>query len=227
MVLIVTSPLRAAWSDPTLPDRPSLRRLLPAVLTTAFAATLVLLFLQYGNALVWSGWGVTQALDNPMDLATPLDGPMPDDLAGSVALTTVVLLAPLLLLLRRWRLPAGTATVIFTVLAGLSGAITEFRAPEILVAAVLAGVVSDALLVRLRPGPDRRRAFLGFAALVPLLTWTLYLAAAAWRAGRLPAIPEYWTGLPVTAGLLGLLLAVVCLPGPVAGRTGDDLRVGR
>jgi hypothetical protein len=228
MVLIVTSPLRSAWSDPTLPDRPSLRRLFPAVLSTAFAATLVLLFLQYGNALVWSGWGVTRALDNPMDPAALVDGgPMPDDLSASVALTTVVLLAPLLLLLRRWHLPAGSVTVLFAVLAGLSGAITEFGAPEILVAVVLAGVAADALLVRLRPGPGRRRAFLAFAGLVPLLTWALYLAAAAWRAGRLPAIPEYWTGLPVTAGLLGLLLAVVCLPWPATSRASDDREVAR
>jgi hypothetical protein len=216
MVLIVTSPLRAAWSDPALPERASLRRLLPAVLTTGLATTLVLLFLQYANALVWSGPDIHWALSNPLDHLVALDEPYPDTLAAAIAVTAVVLLAPLLLLLRRWRLPFGTATIMYAVLAGLAGAITEFQGPEILAAVVLAGVGVDVLLVRLRPGPDRRAAFLAFAALAPALTWTLYLGAAFIRVGRLPAVTEYWTGMPVTAGLIGLLLAVVCRPGRTA-----------
>jgi hypothetical protein len=51
MIVILTSPLRSAWTDPALAARPTLRALLPAVLTLAFAASFVLLFLTYGNAI--------------------------------------------------------------------------------------------------------------------------------------------------------------------------------
>jgi hypothetical protein len=66
--------------------------------------------------------------------------------------------------------------------------------------------------VVLQPAADRRAAFWAFGALTPLLTWAVFLMVAAFGAGRLPAIVEYWTGIPVVAGLLGWLLAAVVLP---------------
>ena len=67
MVLIVTAPLRSAWSSPDLGPRPSLRRLLPAVVGLSFAATLAMLLLQYANALVWIPDDIVVALSNPLD----------------------------------------------------------------------------------------------------------------------------------------------------------------
>jgi hypothetical protein len=40
------------WADDTVPAAPGPRRLLPVLLSTAFAATLVLLFMQYLAAIV-------------------------------------------------------------------------------------------------------------------------------------------------------------------------------
>src|SRR5918997_7033817 len=62
MVVIVTSPLRSAWADPDLSSGPTLRALLPAVLTLAFAASLVLLFLAYGNAILFSSDAIVEIL---------------------------------------------------------------------------------------------------------------------------------------------------------------------
>src|SRR6185503_12544090 len=101
MVLIVTSPLRSAWANADLPARPRLRRLVPAVVGLAFAAALVMLLLQYANALAWSSWAVVVALSNPLDGTVELTA-NPVELASAVAVTTVVLLAPLLILARRW-----------------------------------------------------------------------------------------------------------------------------
>ena len=118
MILIITSPLRSAWADERLPASPSMRQLMPSVLAVAFATSLVLLFLQYANALVWSPGDVVAALSNPLDGSRPFDWASPVELMSSIAVTNVVLLAPLLLLATRWRVPVGTATIIYAAVAG-------------------------------------------------------------------------------------------------------------
>jgi len=231
MVLIVTSPLRSAWANADLPTRPRLRRLVPAIVGLSFGATLVMLLLQYANALVWSPRAIVVALSNPLDGTVELTA-NPAELASAVAVTNVVLLAPLLILARRWSPPPGTATILFTTLGALAAAITAFDNVAIVAGVIVSGIVADLLLAWLRPGasdggprPNHRAAYLAFAGLTPLVFWALYLAAASWETGRLPAVAEYWTGLPVAAGLMGVLLAVIAAPssgdpepGPEAAR---------
>jgi hypothetical protein len=212
MILIITSPLRSAWSNERLPASPSMRQLMPAVLALAFATSLVLLFLQYANALVWSPGDVVAALSNPLDGSRPFDWASPVELVSSIAVTNVVLLAPLLLLATRWRVPVGTATVIYAAVAGLAAAISGLRIHAIPMAVLAAGVGVDLLIAWLRPSPSRRNAFLAFAGLAPLLTWTVYLAFAELAARAIPTVVEYWTGIPVVFALLGVALGVLSAP---------------
>jgi hypothetical protein len=172
----------------------------------------VLLFVQYGNALVWGPYSVVGALSKAG--SGPVGEPSPIDLVSSVAITNVVLLVPLLLMARRWRVPPGTATVVYLTVAGLSGAITAFAYPEMLLMIVLAGACVDGLLAWLRPGDGSRERFLAFAALAPLVTWTLFVVVSAASVGRLPSVVEMWTGLPVVSSLLGLVLGVLAAPHP-------------
>jgi hypothetical protein len=209
MVVILTSPLRAAWARHPAGARPPLRAVLPAVLTLAFATSLVLLFLTYGNALVYGPSGVVGSLSSTED-----DGA--DRLASSVVITTLVLVAPLLLLARRWGLPRGTATLVFGVSALISATLSGFERPHIPLAALAAGALVDALAAALRPGAERRTAFWLFGALAPVLTWAVYLAVASVAVGRLPAVVEFWTGLPLVAGLVGWALAALMLPNAAA-----------
>jgi hypothetical protein len=211
MVLIVTSPLRSAWANPDLPARPPMRRLWPAVVGLSFGATLVLLLLQYANALAWMPDDVVIALSNPLDATVPWSA-SPIELVSAVAVTNVVLLAPLLILARRWSPPPGSATVLFATLAGLAAAITALNGAAIILGVILSGALVDLLLVWLRPSAARRPSFLLFAGLAPVVVWSVYLAAASAAGGGLPRVTEYWTGLPVAAGLMGLLLAVIALP---------------
>jgi hypothetical protein len=208
MVVILTSPLRAAWGDPELPARPSLRALLPAVLTLSFATSLVLLFLTYGNALLMSPNGVVASFSSVEDGNSGM-------LATRIVLTGLVLLAPLLLLARRWHLPVGTATIGFTIAALISAVLMSFERFTIPIAIVVAGVLVDLLAAWLRPSADRRAAFWLFGALAPLVTWAVYLGAASIAMGRLPAIVEFWTGMPVIAALLGWALAALMLPNAI------------
>jgi hypothetical protein len=211
LILIITGPLRSALADADLTEAPTLARLLPAVLALAFSTTCVLLFLQYANALIWSPHRILTALSLlPGD--RPADDISPAKLVTSIAVTNVVLLTPMLLLLRRWRVPPGTATIIFVVVAALCGAITEFKFGPILLATVVAGLCVDGLLKWLRPGPRQQVPLLAFAALAPLVTWSVYLGFAMYAAGAVPTIVEYWTGIPVVAALQGLLLGLLISP---------------
>ena len=210
MVVILTSPLRSAWGDPDLGPRPSMRALLPAVLGLALTTSLVLLFLTYGNALLFFGNSV-------VTLLSTLEEGGAEMLAARIVLTDLVLLAPLLLLARRWPLPPGAATVVYLAAATVSGTLTGFENVGTLVAIVAAGVGVDVLARFVRPTAERRVAFVAFAAPAPLVTWSIYLAVASVEAGRLPAVTEMWTGIPIVAALIGSLLALLMVPPQVPG----------
>jgi hypothetical protein len=133
-------------------------------------------------------------------------------LAARIVVTNLVLLAPLLVLARRWHLPAGVAIISYGVAALISATLTGFEDLGTPLSIVAAGVGVDLLALVLRPTAARRGAFWGFAAAAPLLTWSLYLGVASVLAGRVPAVTELWTGIPILAALLGWLLAALMLP---------------
>jgi hypothetical protein len=207
MIVILTSPLRSAWARHAAGTRPSLGAVLPGVLTLAFATSLVLLFLTYGNALTFGSDPIVEILSDPGRASR---------LAASIVITTVVLVSPLLLVARRWGLPRGTATILFAVCALISALLAGFEANEIAAAALAAGVLVDVLAAVLRPGAERRAAFWLFGFLTPVLTWALYLGVASATVGRLPLVTEFWTGLPLVAGLVGWALAALMLPNAAA-----------
>jgi hypothetical protein len=216
MLVIVTTPLRTAWADPSLPSDPGLLRLLPAVLATALAAALVLLSAQYANALTYDAGSIVYAVSNR-------DPDFSARLMASMAVTTLILTLPLVWLARRWRLPQGTATVLYASCGALSAAITGFTNTSTILAVLTAGIGVDLLARGLRPGPDRVSATRALAALAPLLTWTLFLTAAHVSTGapiggpdlligrRDPTL-ELTLGAPLVQALLGLLVAQLVIP---------------
>jgi hypothetical protein len=228
MLVIVTTPLRAAWANPSTPAEPGFRRLLPALLSLAFAGTLVLLFLQYANALAYPAARIVDGLST-------VDNRETARLVTSMFVTNLVLVAPLLTLARRWTLPFGTATLLYTAMAGLSGAVSGFRNASTVVAVVVSGVLVDILARALRPTPAALVRYRAFAALACLLTWTVYIVAAFASAGTIEVpegmghpegVVELYTGAPVVQAAAGLLLAVLLVPSrtPWAGRPSAGAR---
>lgn len=212
MAVIMTTPVRSAWSDPE--RRPSLARLLPAILGLAFATSIALLFLSYGTVLDFPPRAIVSAFSE-MD---PGGGPEPrmfldpGTLASGMVITNLILLAPVLLLLRRWELPFGTVTVLYAVEMLMPGAGAAFENAAMLLTIIVAGLASDLLILRLRPSAGRRAAYWAFATLAPLVTWFLFIGVASALAGGLPTVPELWTGAPLVAALVGLVLGVLFLP---------------
>ncbi|MEU8107832.1 hypothetical protein AB0C18_29385 [Nonomuraea muscovyensis] len=152
----------------------------------------------------------------PRGAARVAVGPGTEQLAVAMVVTNVVMLSPVLFLLRRWLLPFGSVTVMYTIMALMPGAQTAFRNLPILLSFVAAGFVSDLLIRRLRPSGERRAAYWAFAGLSAFATWSLYIGIASATGGGLPAVPELWTGAPVVAGLIGLALGTLFLPNAVA-----------
>jgi hypothetical protein len=214
MITIVTTPMRSQWADPSLGSAPGLRRLLPTVLGVAFATTLVMLFLQYANALTYPDWRDVIGSGGGQQLHAA-------HMAGSFAVSNVVVLLPLLTLARRWRLPPGTVTIIYLAVGGLAAAVTGLHNLAIIAAFLVAGVLVDVLALTLVPGPDRPGRYRLFAALASLITWTFVVATALLTVGGGPrtgsgAHPEsgieLWTGLPIVQALIAWLLAMLLTP---------------
>lgn len=205
IVLIVTSPLRDALTDASLPTAPSLRRLLPAVLAIAFATVTLMVLLQYANILVQNPEGIVNALSRTNN--------GPTQVGEELIITNLALLLPLLLLARRWRLPFGTATVVYTVFGIQAEAVRALNTPMVFLTIVVAGVCVDLLVAWLRVTPGDKVRFWAFGALAPVVTWAVYFLISFLTVGSVPSIVEFWTGMPVIAGLLGLAVAALLLPG--------------
>ena len=205
MVAILLTPVRSAWADRT-------NRLLPSILSTALATTVVLLFLQYANALTYGSGDVVIALST-------MDQGFTATLVSHLAVTNLVLLLPVLTLARRWTLPLGTATAVYASAGILSAAITGFHNRELIIGLIVSGMCVDLLARWLRPSPRRLIRYRVFAAAAPLLTWTIFIATAYLTSppifnpdGHVEPIPEVYTGAPIVQALLGLLMSVLLIP---------------
>jgi hypothetical protein len=223
-LLIFTTPLRAAWSSSRPGPAPSLRDLLPALLALTFTTLLVTFLFFY-----------LSAFRDPLAIR-----PLPAGagrLAGSLPLVTyarelglacvqatnLLLVAPLLLLLRRWQPPFGSATLLFTTVAFCTAATEEFAFGEVVLAALLGGLLADWLIFRSARQPDRTRAHRLVAAGVPLALWGAYFLVLQVRHGlSWPA--ELWTGSILFACLGGFTLSLLMVP---PRPTIEDLAGGR
>ncbi|HEV2870415.1 MAG TPA: hypothetical protein VG409_03250, partial [Actinomycetota bacterium] len=163
-LLMVTSPVRSAWSSPDLPAHAPALALLPALWATALTTAVVLFFFQYLSAFVTRAPSMAET-DGPEGLLTTIAG------VASVLVTNLIVVAPVLLLARRWRLPFGTVTLLAATGAVGLTSLRELTLGALVWAMLAGGLAADLLISRLRPGPDRPWAFRVVAAVVPLLLW--------------------------------------------------------
>jgi hypothetical protein len=213
-LLIFTTPLRAAWSSNRLGPAPSLRALLPALLSLT-STTLLVSFLFF----------YLSAFRNPLSTQRFALAYAQQLGVASVLATNLLLVAPILLLLRRWRPPVGSATLLFTAVAFCATATVEFAFGEVVIAALVAGLVADWLVARWDRGPDRTRAHRLVATITPLALWGSYFLVLQVRHGvAWPA--ELWTGSILFASLSGFALSLLMVP-PMPRSTADDLGAER
>jgi hypothetical protein len=224
-MLIITSPFRAAWGATEVNgDRHSLKAFLPALLSITLATCLIAFMFMYlwglGSARSMAAWRIARLLRH----FAPVEGGSEFALEftqiwgiSSILISNLLLMAPLLVMLRRWWPPFGSVTILLTVTTVLMAAVREFRFYESIPVALVAGLVADGLIQILRPTPNRVGALRVFATVLPLALWSLFFLAVQLRWG-VAWSPEMWAGMIVWTGISGYGLSVVMTPSAVPER---------
>lgn len=202
----LSAPVRAAWREPG--DRPALRAFLPVALATTLLTALVTFFLSFFSPFA-NGVGSTAFLRFPGQLHEHPSNDVGElqQLLGvaSVLLLSVVFAIAAATLLRRWRTPFGTFTLLFGLVVLAFVASEEFAHPLLALSGVLAGTVADALVAR-----GRGAATVCAAAVAAL--WVAYFALLALDEGSLAWAVELWAGSIVLASVLAAGVGLLATP---------------
>ena len=151
--------------------------------------------------------GLSQALTNYGDDAFPYYFFSVHTAVAGILLFTIAFMGAILLMRRRWRVPAGSLTIMGTFLALLWPMLSEYREAELIPALILAGVVGDLLLARF--GDTRIRLF---ALLLPPALWAIFFLCVEFLQDGLGWEPTLWAGLLGTTAGLGYAMSLLVFP---------------
>ena len=127
----------------------------------------------------------------------------------SILFQAALLMGLVLFLLRRWLLPFGSMTLIFTL---SSVAISFINDQQIFIpAAFAAGIIADGLLWWLKPSSKRPLEFRIFAFAAPVVYYSLYFLVIQLTGGIGWTI-HLWMGSIFLAGAIGVLLSYLLIP---------------
>ena len=193
----LSAPLRTAWAFQRV--APSFGSFLPALMSLTLVTAVVRFFFLYlspfevGEAVSFPA--TTTDIHDVSRLTAPLGAQLRERWAlASFLVTSIILILPVLLVLKRWRPPAGAFTLLFTIAILLETAVGEFKQPLILLSGILAGAAADLLARKRVPAPVT-----GFA--VPVILWVGYFAIVG-TAYDLGWSPDLWLGITLMSGLL-------------------------
>ena len=197
--LMVSGPLRAGlrrspgrWRDE-----------LPVVLSAAFVVSILTFFTQIAHPLanLWAARGRhLTASGEELGIVGML-------------LTTAIVLAPPLFLLRHGRLPAGGFAILFALNSLVMGVLHD-RGPYPVAAVgslVIAGVAVEIVRLALRPHASRPAAFRAFAFAAAVVPCAAYFAVVGMSEG-LAWSTHLWMGTIVFVGAVGWMLSYLLLP---------------
>jgi hypothetical protein len=209
--LVLATPLRAGWARAVAPDGLGLRSELPAMVSLALVTALAAFFLLYVS--VFTSPAAAGELTSIPEGAPGHDAaemPTAVGLAGYVV-TTVVLVAPLLLAQRAGRRPPGAVLLVVGVVSWLSIAAAGFERYGVAAAtavSVAAVVVELVLRVIDKIHMSDLLWLVVLAAVVPALIWPAQLVAVVITEGlRWPV--ELWSGVVGLSVLVAVAVAAV------------------
>lgn len=183
-LLIISTPLRATWSSETR-RRASWREFTPVALALVAGIAGMCFIVMYGspfNDFLPS----TEFAQGTFGRETRFRLAQKAGLL-TFYVTTLLLVAPLLTVLKRWKPPFGAATLALG-LPAIGIMVIDpllLGAPMLALSGVTAGFLADILIHEMDPGPHRTRAFVLFGALVPipLVVLSLVTIASEWGLG--------------------------------------------
>ncbi|HEV8670205.1 MAG TPA: hypothetical protein VGS01_05660 [Candidatus Limnocylindria bacterium] len=217
---LVSAPLRSGWYAPRYyPSTASLRTLLPPLLSLTLVTCVVAFMFQWLNAFLV--WAPSIAIGRvPLELAGDGRIRATTETAGAarILITNLVLLSPLFLALRRWRLPFGSATFVFVGVSFAMSALTSFDLGATVFAALVAGLVADGVIDTFQPDADHPLGYRVMAGVTPIALWSAYIVVLSWIYGIVWPF-DLWLGTTLLAAITGLLLSYVAIapvvPAPV------------
>ncbi|QHW33272.1 hypothetical protein GZH47_22425 [Paenibacillus rhizovicinus] len=208
-LLILSSPFRASWHNAAV-TKPDWRTFAPAFLSLVVTTGAVSFFLMYAwmfrynlpaeSTILWYNYQIG-------------GGGLLDDMNKTrgisyILIDTIVYMFPVFLLMKRWTLPAGTMTALFTLVSVMMNVLDGFQNYPSIFVALGAGLVGDILYRVLRAGEGRALAERVIAAAVPIALWGFYFAwmtisdSIGWET-------EFWAGAIVEATLLSMGLQLL------------------
>jgi hypothetical protein len=194
-ILILTSPFRAAWARPqtVAPTR--------AIASITLALTITLLAMTYSSPFVFQDAYFSSLRNDPVYERAGLT---------AVLFTNLLMLAPAIALLVRWRLPFGTFMGLYGIpVAAVVIVNVPSRFPLIL-GVLIAAIAIDVLVAVLRATPQRPSAQRLVATVAPAFLWGAYFATVAldltlgWEV-------ELWAGAILWSSASGLAIAELLL----------------
>jgi len=205
-ILFISGPLRAAW---VRKSGEGWRSLLPAVISLGMLFSFFTFFTQYSNI-----FGNPDVLTG----APPSGNFYFANVTGISYLLypSAIMMGVLLFALRRWQLPFGAITFLFTTNA-IAMVLMRFEFASsywlTIVAAAVAGLFADFLVLLWKPSVERLAALRLFAFAVPFVLTLLVFAALTLTEPRgLWWAVHMWLGVPVMAGAIGVGLSFLVAP---------------
>jgi hypothetical protein len=218
-LLLVSTSFRAGRDEPDL-DQPSFAELFPALLSLTLATAIVAFFFQYASPFLddaptkgfRSFIANLPASDPRIQLS---DYEFYRQVTGvlGIQITNLIYLGAIVLLLGRWRPPAGSLTFLLTTVAVLLSSQHEFNSFLLVLGPAAGGVAGDALVSRLEAGPSHRGAIRALAILVPLVTWSVFFLVMHVDKGVAWPV-ELWSGSIAFAVLTGFALSLLVAGSP-------------
>lgn len=191
--LMVTGPVRAVWGRAD--KNQGWRGLQPALLSLVAFLALLTFFTSFAHPIADAEL-VTSFVSNSLKSRA----------VAGLLMQTIILMGIILIAVRRWQLPIGSMTLLISLNTAL---MTVFSDTYILIpGALIAGIIADVLLWRLRPSVKRIDALRTFAVAVPIVYYAFYFATLGLTAGITWSI-HLWLGSIVMSGVVGLLLSYV------------------
>lgn len=217
ILLVLGSPFRAAWAGDPIDAAPTLRQFAPVIASLTLMASLVAFFFMYWSLFTNASplASVVAEAAGAGEYAEWLDYFLVIDGVASALMTSIIMIVPLLLAIRRWRVPVGTATILFTAVAILSSALIAFALWFTIPAGLIAGLSADWVIHRARPSAARLGAVRVLAGVAPAVLVAGWFASLH-LAGGVGYLTEVWAGTIVWCSLAGIGVSWLILPGPTS-----------
>ena len=205
-LLMMSPPVLAAWNS-RLPRRVGWREFAPAAFALIASVALITFITPY--AFPFNDYLPSSEFADGTFAATTRFRLAQEGGMLTFFVTTLIYVTPLLAILKRWRPPFGTATLLIGV-AAVGSMIVDpllLGAPVLAVSGIGMGLFADILIAETDPSPERPRSFLAFGALTPLPLVALSLLAIELQWGLGWGV-NFVIGAMVIASLVGFGLAL-------------------